>query len=109
MKQFQETRDIETFARGAMAANIGSAKELDSPCDMLQRLAQMIQWMRLEPADAHIYREVCETIVRRATAVSKWSQLPQALAQIMRLVEQRDYHWALVELRTITQPEWHAC
>ena len=109
MKQFQETRDIGMLARGAIAANIGSAPELNSPCDMLQRLAQMIQRMRLEPADAHVYHEVCETLVQRATAASKWSHLPQALAQIMRLVEQRDYHWALVELRTITQPEWHAC
>jgi len=109
MKHFQETRDIGMLARGAIAANIGGAQELDSPCNVLQRLAQMIQRMRLEPADAHVYREVCETLVQRATAASKWSHLPQALAQIMRLVEQHDYHWALVELRTITQPEWHAC
>jgi hypothetical protein len=27
----------------------------------------------------------------------------------MRLVERGDYHRALLELRTISQPEWHTC
>jgi hypothetical protein len=113
MKQFQESRTIRTLAQGAIAADLGgvmgSSGQDSSPCDVLQRLAQMIQRMRLEPTEAHIYHEVCETLVARATASSKWSYLPQALAQIMRLVEQRDYHWALIELRTISQPEWHSC
>ena len=115
MKQFHETRDIRNLAQGAMAAEIGGAmgtpdaraawSQGGAPCDVLQRLAQTMQRMRLEPTEAHFYQAVCETLVARATAASKWSHLPQALAQIMRLVEQRDYHWALMELRTISQPE----
>jgi len=86
-----------------------SDDEAASPCDILLRLAQTIQLMRLDPTDAHIYHDGCDALVERAIAASRWSQLPQALGQIMNLVTQRDYHWALRELRTITQPEWHTC
>jgi hypothetical protein len=79
------------------------------PCDILQRLAQAIQLMRLDHGDAHFYLKGCETLVRQAIEASRWSGLKAALAQIMRLVEQGDYHWALIELRTISQPEWHRC
>ena len=124
MKQLQESRDIRMLAQSAIAAEIvggatssgttaplggRSQGEVDGACDVLLRLAQMIQRMRLDPVDAPVYQDICDALARRATAISKWSQLPKALAQIMHLVEQRDYYWALVELRRITQPEWHSC
>jgi hypothetical protein len=118
MNQLHETRNPATLAQRAIAGGVGEVGggraggadgQSGSPCDILQRLAQTIQLMRLDPADAHIYRDGCDGLVQRVIAVSKWSRLPQALAQIMHLVEQRDYRWALVELRAIMQPEWHTC
>jgi len=104
MSGFREFRDFRAAAGRAAVAG-----ESDSPCDILQRLAQTIQLMRQEPVDAELSRDGCEDLMRRAVAVSRWSGLARALAQIKRLIEQSDYHWALGELRAIMQPEWHSC
>lgn len=128
MQQFENARKIDALVERALAVRGIGAKETrdagvmnrapranhrsagpSSPCDTLQRLAQTIQLMRLEHTDAHLYRDGCDALVERAIDGSKWSGLRPALAQIMRLVEQGDYHWALRELRTISQPEWHTC
>jgi hypothetical protein len=58
---------------------------------------------------AHFYSDGCAVLVQDAVDASKWSGLPRALAQILNLVEQGDYHCALTELRAISQPEWHTC
>jgi DNA invertase Pin-like site-specific DNA recombinase len=77
--------------------------------DALHRLARTIQLMRLEHTDAHLYRGGCDALVEQAIDGASGSGLRPALAQIMSLVEQGDYHWALRELRTITQHAGHAC
>jgi hypothetical protein len=79
------------------------------PFEILQRLAQVIQLMRLDHADAHVYREGCNILAREAVDASAWSGLGPALEQILSLVAQGDYHCALMELRAISQPEWHTC
>jgi Flagellar protein FlbT len=128
MQQIDNTRKIDSLVERALAGRVvgakpaGNAGMIDraprphhrptgsgSPCDILQRLAQTIQLMRLEHADAHLYRNGCDALVAQAIDGSKWSGLRPALTQIMCLVEQGDYHWALRELRTISQPEWHTC
>jgi len=111
MKLLQESRDVATVPAAVEdASHTGWGDgEAGRPCDILLRLAQAIHLMRLDPTDAHLYLDGCDALVERAIAASKWSQLPRALTQVMRLVTQRDYHWALIELRTITQPEWHSC
>lgn len=100
-------RDNGTHGRPARPA--GSRRSPNNPCEILQRLAQVIQLMRLDHADAHLYRDGCEVLVQDAVDASKWSGLRPALAQIMSLVGQGDYHCALMELRAISQPEWHTC
>jgi hypothetical protein len=125
MQQIENTRKIDSLVERALAGRVAGAKQAGSAgtmnrphrshtvagstCDMLQRLAQTIQLMRLEHTDAHLYRDGCDALVEQAVGGSKWSGLRPALAQIMGLVEQGDYHWALRELRTISQPEWHTC
>ena len=99
------TREGEAVSK---AKDWRTASPVD-PCDILRRLAQTIRLMRLDHGDAHFYRNGCDALVGQAVDASKWSGLRPALAQVMRLVEQGDYHWALVELRTISQPEWHTC
>jgi hypothetical protein len=79
------------------------------PSEILQRLAQVIQLMRFDHADAHVYREGCDILAREAVDASAWTGLRPALEQILRLVAQGDYHCALMELRAISQPEWHTC
>jgi len=127
MQQLENTRKIDILVQRALAGGVvakpgrdgGShgrtvrpvgARPLESnPCEILQRLAQVIQLMRLDHADAHLYRDGCDVLVQDAVGASKWSGLPPALAQIMNLVGQGDYHCALMELRAISQPEWHTC
>ncbi len=127
MQQFGDMRIPGTLARRALAGRgipAGKTPEGEAvseapdrrtpalpidPCGILKRLAQTIRLMRLDHGDAHLYRNGCDALVRQAIDASKWSGLRPALAQIMRLVEQGDYHWALIELRTISQPEWHTC
>ncbi len=100
-------RDVGTRNHSARPA--GSRRSRSNPCEILQRLAQVIQLMRLDHADAHLYRDGCDVLVQDAVDASKWSGLRPALAQIMSLVGQGDYHCALMELRAISQPEWHTC
>ena len=107
MQQFDRTRNWRTppARRDVPKRPI----EPRSPCEILDKLARTIQLMRLDHGDAHLYRNGCDTLVQQAIGTSKWMGLPPALTQIMRYVEQGDYHWALMELRTISQPEWHTC
>ena len=100
-------RDGGTRSRTARPA--GGRRLQNNPCEILQRLAQVVQLMRLDHADAHFYRDGCDVLVQEAIDASKWSGLRPALAQIMNLVGQGDYHCALMELRAISQPEWHTC
>jgi hypothetical protein len=100
-------RDAGIHSRAVRPA--GSRRRHDNPCAILQRLAQVIQLMRLDHADAHIYRDGCDVLAQDAVNASKWSGLRPALAQIMNLVGKGDYHCALLELRAISQPEWHIC
>jgi hypothetical protein len=100
-------RDGSTHNRTARPA--GTRRLHNNPCEILRRLAQVIQLMRLDHADAHIYRDGCDVLVQDAVDASKWSGLRPALAQILGLVGQGDYHCALMELRAISQPEWHTC
>jgi len=126
MQQVGNTRKIESLvqralAGGSVAPKSGHAGEpysrparpaggvQNSPSEILQRLAQVIQLMRLDHADAHIYRDGCDILAQDAVDASKWTGLGPALAQIMSLVERGDYHCALTELRAISQPEWHTC
>jgi hypothetical protein len=123
MQQVENTRKIESLVQRALAGasvapKTGSAGApysrraggpQNSPSEILQRLAQVIQLMRLDHADAHIYRDGCDILVRDAVDASKWTGLRPALTQIMGLVERGDYHCALTELRAISQPEWHTC
>jgi hypothetical protein len=95
--------------RGRAARPAGSQRQQNNPCEVLQRLAQIIQLMRLDHADAHLYRDGCDILAREAIDASKWTGLQPALAQVMGLVGQGDYHCALTELRAISQPEWHTC
>ncbi len=128
MQRVENTRHIDTvvqctLAGGGRAAKprredgmrdravrpAGSRRQQNKPCEILQRLAQIIQLMRLDHADAHLYRDGCDVLVLEAIDASKWSGLRPALAQVMSLVGQGDYHCALTELRAISQPEWHTC
>lgn len=126
MQQVENKRKIESLAQRALAGGGVVAKpsrdggaygrtmrptghSQNSPTEILQRLAHVVQLMRLDHADAHIYRDGCDILAQEAVDASKWSGLRPALAQIMRLVEMGDYHCALMELRAITQPEWHTC
>ncbi|MGE0119178.1 MAG: hypothetical protein AB7S71_06845 [Dongiaceae bacterium] len=123
MQQFDRTPTWRTPAnRNADPKRRGGSRPLDhkarmggrpvaphSPCEILEKLARTIQLMRLGHGDAHLYRNGCDALVQQAIGASKWMGLPPALTQIMRYVEQGDYHWALMELRTISQPEWHTC
>jgi hypothetical protein len=128
MQQVENTRKIDSLVQRALAGGgvtakpgrdggtqsrtarpAGSKRLQNNPCEVLQRLAQVIQLMRLDHADAHLYRDGCDVLVQDAVDASKWSGLPPALAQIMSLVGQGDYHCALMELRAISQPEWHTC
>jgi hypothetical protein len=127
MQQVENTRKIDTLVQRALAGAIaakpgrnagthgrtarpaGARRPRSSPCEILQRLAQVIQLMRLDHADAHLYRDGCDVLAEDAVDASKWSGLRPALAQIMNLVGQGDYHCALMELRAISQPEWHTC
>jgi hypothetical protein len=95
--------------RGRAERPAGSRRLQNNPCEILQRLAQVVQLMRLDHADAHFYRDGCDVLVREAIDASKWSGLQPALARVMSLVGQGDYHCALMELRAISQPGWHAC
>ena len=107
MQQLESPRSHDTPVQYTVARRVAAA--FDTPFDILQRLGRTIQLMRLDHADAHFYRNGCEALVQRAIDASKWSGLPPALSQIMRLVERGDYHCALGELRAISQPEWHTC
>src|SRR5580765_3713638 len=128
MQQLENTRKIDNLVQRALAGGGIAAKPgreggshgraarpasgrrpSGDPCEILQRLAKVIQLMRLDHADAHFYRDGCVVLVQDAVDASKWSGLPRALAQIPNLVEQADYHCALTELRAISQPEWHTC
>ena len=128
MQQLENTRKIDNLVQRALAGGGIAAKPVrdggshgraarpsggrrpsGDPCEILQRLAKVIQLMRLDHADAHFYRDGCAVLVQDAVEASKWSGLPRALAQILNLVEQADYHCALTELRAISQPEWHTC
>lgn len=126
MQQVENTRKIDSLVQraltggGAKAARDGGTPgrtvrpaagrpPQNSPSEILQRLAQVIQLMRLDHADAHIYREGCDILAQEAVDASKWSGLRPALTQIMNLVGQGDYHCALMELRAVSQPEWHTC
>jgi hypothetical protein len=128
MQQVENTRKIENLVQRALVGGGVAAKPnrddgaygrtmrpaddrhlQNSPSEILQRLAQVIQLMRLDHADAHIYRDGCDILAQDAVDASKWSGLRPALTQIMGLVEQGDYHCALMELRAISQPEWHTC
>ena len=126
MQQVENTKKIESPVQRALAGGSVAPKSpraggtqdrttrparglQNSPSEILQRLAQVIQLMRLDHADAHIYRDGCDILVQDAVDASKWSGLRLALTQIMSLVEQGDYHCALMELRAISQPEWHTC
>ena len=126
MQQVENTRKIESLVQRALAgasvapkpgragAPYGGTKRptlgsQNSPSEILQRLAQVIQLMRLDHADAHIYRDGCDLLVQDAVDASKWTGLRPALTQIMSLVGRGDYHCALQELRAISQPEWHTC
>lgn len=90
---------------GALNAGSGSAV----PRDVLSRLAKTIQLMRLDHVDAHLYRNGCDALVRSALEGSTASELEVALTDVMRHVEDGDYHWALMELRALTQLERAAC
>src|SRR5262245_63753470 len=126
MQQVENARKIDSLIQRALAGGSVSAKPAlgatarsarpvsdrrrqDSGCEILQRLAEVIQLMRLDHADAHLYRDGCDALVQDAVDASKWSGLRPALTQIMKLVGQGDYHCALMELRAISQPEWHTC
>ena len=90
---------------GALNAGPGSSV----PRDILARLAKTIQLMRLDHVDAHLYRSGCDALVRSALEESTASALEVALTDVMRHVEDGDYHWALMELRALTQLERAAC
>lgn len=90
---------------GRLNASSGSAV----PRDILSRLAKTIQLMRLDHVDAHLYRNGCQALVRSALEESTASELEVALTDVMRHVEDGDYHWALMELRALTQLERVAC
>jgi len=128
MQQVQNSRKIDSLIERALAGGVvavkpgrdggtrsrtaqpsGRRRLLNNPCEILQRLAQVVQLMRLDHADAHFYRDGCDVLVQEAIDASKWSGLRPALSQIMNLVGQGDYHCALMELRAISQPEWHTC
>jgi|SRR5215468_692860 len=124
MQQVENARKIDNLVQRALAGASGAPKPSrdgrtvrpavgprpqNSPSEILQRLAHVIQLMRLDHADAHIYREGCDILAQEAVDASKWTGLRPALAQIMNLVGQGDYHCALTELRAISQPEWHTC
>jgi len=119
MQQLQNARKNDRLAdrvlagagdtRGRAERPAGNRRFQNNSCEILQRLAQVVQLMRLDHADAHFYRDGCDVLVREAIEASKWSGLQSALAQVMSLVGQGDYHCALMELRAISQPEWHAC
>ena len=105
MQQVENTRKIDSLVQRALAGGgvaakpgrdggtqgrtarpAGSRRLQSNPCEILQRLAQVIQLMRLDHADAHFYRDGCDVLVQDAVDASKWSGLPRALAQIMNLV-----------------------
>jgi hypothetical protein len=127
MQQVENTRKIDILVQRALAGGIaampgrdaatqgrtarpaGGRRLRSNPSEILQRLAQVVQLMRLDHADAHLYRDGCDVLVEDAVDASKWSGLRPALTQIMKLVGQGDYHCALMELRAISQPEWHTC
>ena len=126
MRQAENGRRIDSLVQRALAGGSVAPKPArtgvpcggttrptlgsqNSPSEILQRLAQVIQLMRLDHADAHIYRDGCDLLVQDAVGASKWKGLRPALTQIMSLVERGDYHCALTELRAISQPEWHTC
>jgi hypothetical protein len=118
MQQIENTQKIDSLVERALAGRGAGAEPIRadhgptvsvSPCDILRRLGQTIQLMRLDHTDAHLYRDGCDALVEQAVSGSQRSGLQPALAQVMRLVEQADYHWALRELRTISQQEWHTC
>lgn len=89
-------------------APIGQARPND-PCAILRRLAQTIQLMRLDHTDAHLYRNGCDALVMQAVEASTWSGLAAALAHVTDMLEQGDYHNALMALRTVSLQDWHAC
>jgi hypothetical protein len=104
--QFENTREIDSLAQHALAdGGLGA----QATGDVLHRLGRTIQLMRLEHADAHLYRDGCDALVEQAIDGADGSGLRPALAQIMSLVERGDYHWALKELRMLAQPAGHAC
>jgi hypothetical protein len=125
MQQVENTRKIDSLVQRALTGGSVGAKAgrdggrtarpvtgrppQNSPSEILQRLAQVIQLMRLDHADAHIYREGCDILAQEAVDASRWSGLRPALTQILNLVGQGDYHCALMELRAVSQPEWHTC
>jgi len=128
MRQAENGRRIDSLVQRALAGGAIAAKPgredgahartaqtaveqhaQSGPFEILQRLAQVIQLMRLDHADAHIYRDGCDILAQEAADASTWSGLRPALTQILGLVAQGDYHCALMELRAISQPEWHTC
>jgi hypothetical protein len=111
--QIENTQKIDSLA----GPGVGSEPALPqhrpavslSPSDVLRRLGQTIQLMRLDHTDAHFYRDGCDALVEQAVSGAQRSGLQPALAEVMRLVEQADYHLAMRELRMISQQEWHTC
>lgn len=92
---------------GIMSASAGAVPAV--PRDILNRLAKTIQLMRLDHVDAHLYRNGCDALVQNALRESTASELEVALTDVMRHVEDGDYHWALMELRALAQMEALAC
>lgn len=103
--RFENTTNIDPLAERALAGGIGAP----TTCGVLHRLARTIQLMRLDHADAHLYRDGCDALVEQAIDGVDGSGLQPALAQVMNLVKQGDYHWALRELRMLVQQGGHAC
>lgn len=87
----------------------GADRDAIAARDVLGRLAKTIQLMRLDHADAHLYRDGCDALVQTAVQGSAASELEVALTDVMRHVENGDYHWALQELRVLNHWEPLAC
>lgn len=104
--------EFQQDSRGAAISGLVSARGHSAPSvprEILNRLAKTIQLMRLEHVDAHLYRSGCDALVQSALQGSTTLDLEATLTDIMRHVEDGDYHWALMELRALTQMERIAC
>jgi hypothetical protein len=124
MQQVESTRKIDSLVQRALAGGGVTAKPSRDGGTQSQtarrraasalrtirarswRLAQVIQLMRLDHADAHLYRDGCDVLVRTRSTLPGGRDCGRAGAN-HGLVGQGDYHCALMELRAISQPEWH--